>query len=90
MNSNQQTDTVTKFISQHLNANDYNSDNDKVLLGPTNQYYAIANEFNGNYVTDGSLLEPAVLNFNHVNVRMYGQDNTVNLTAFNYYVINPD
>lgn len=89
VNNQQQSMTVTDFISQHLNGNDYDSDNDKVLLGPTNQYYVIASEFNGSYISDGSLLEPAILNFNHANVRMYGQDNTVNLTAFNYYVINP-
>lgn len=90
MNHNQQTITVTDFLNQHLNANDYNSDNDKILLGPTNQYYAIANDFNGNYASDGSITEPAILNFNHCNVRMYGQDSTVNLTAFNYYTTNID
>lgn len=67
----------------------YDSDNDMTVYARSNQYYVLATQFNASTINDGSLNEPAILNFNHANVRMYGQDNTVNLTSFNYYVIDP-
>ena len=92
INTAQQTSTVQYLtgLAPLGSPTNYDTTKDIILRGKTNQFYVVANAFNGDYVTDGSLLEPAILNFNHANVRMYGQDNTVNLTAFNYYVINPD
>lgn len=70
------------------NYNGYNSTNWACIALTVNQLFANATAFNGTYAVDGSVDEPAILNWCHGNVRMYGQDNTVDVTSFNYYVTN--
>ena len=92
LNTTQATSTVQYVTGMNAlgSPTNYDPAKDIVLRGDANLYYVVANAFNADYVTDGSIIEPAILNFNHCNVRMYGQDNTVNLTAFNYYTTNID
>lgn len=66
----------------------YNSADWTCIALTVNQLFANATMFNGTYAVDGSVEEPAVLNWCHGNVRMYGQDNTIDVTSFNYYVTN--
>ena len=70
--------------------NGYNSANWKCIALTVNQLFANATAFNGSYAYDGSTQEPAILNWCHGNVRMYGQDNTIDVTSFNYYETNID
>lgn len=70
--------------------NGYNSTNWVCIALTVNQLFANATAFNGTYAVDGSIEEPAILNWCHGNVRMYGQDNTIDVTSFNYYETNID
>ena len=83
---------VTAFTgwSYSVNANQnlqegYDSTQDPVLLlSPTNHLYAFANSIVG--ITPSIFLlldqEPALLNYANFNVRIYGQDNHIDLGAF--------
>lgn len=76
--------TVQAFTNQSLTSGSYNSSNDYILTLPTNQLYALAIGFSGTIAADNSGTEPAILNWCKCNVRMYGQDNTIDPTSFNY------
>lgn len=70
--------------------NGWKPDNDFCIAGGTNRLTAFANvkpaQWNGDY----SNVEPMLLNWYDINVRMYGQDMTVDLTAFDGYKVNPN
>ena len=76
--------SVSSFINQHLSNSNYDSDNDYIIPLASNQLYALAIGFGGLPATDNSGTEPAILNWCKCNVRMYGQDNTIDPTSFNY------
>lgn len=84
--------TVPNLTGQNVTGsyNGYDSANWTCIALTVNQLFANATAFNGNYAYDGSIEEPAILNWCHGNVRMYGQDNTIDVTSFNYYVTNID
>ena len=64
----------------------YFSNQDPVLLlSPTNHLYAVVESVKASVTADKLLLlntEPALINYANFNVRMYGQDNHIDLSAF--------
>lgn len=65
----------------------YNSTQDPVLLlSPTNHLYAFVESIANNTTLPSTLLllqdEPALINYANFNVRIYGQDNHIDITGF--------
>ena len=68
-------------------AQGYESQDDPVLLlSPTNHLYAFVKSINSSTTLPSTLLllqdEPALINYANFNVRIYGQDNHIDITGF--------
>lgn len=68
-------------------AQGYNSSQDPVLLlSPTNHLYAFVQSITSSTTLPSTLLllqdEPALINYANFNVRIYGQDNHIDITGF--------
>ena len=91
-NNTVSTITVPNLTGNNVSGSysNYDSNHWITIALTVNQLYANATAFNGTYAFDYSIIDPVVINWCRCNVRMYGQDNSVDPTSFNYYVTNVD
>lgn len=82
-------DASNQIVQAQGNNVTYQPGNDYAMTGGINRLTAIA-KVNPTQLGDSTGLEPLLMNFCDVNIRMYGQDCQVDLTAFDGYIGGSD